>query len=55
MVLTTGHWPTFPNPKLILPNEIIDYHSVFSLFYCKNNARKSLNFSSTQGFADMVA
>ena len=54
-VLTTGHWPSFVNPNMMIPPSIFHHMNVFKLFWSRMTTHKVLNFQTTQGIAELVA
>eukprot|EP01122_Echinamoeba_exundans_P003081 TRINITY_DN1322_c0_g1_i3.p1 TRINITY_DN1322_c0_g1~~TRINITY_DN1322_c0_g1_i3.p1 ORF type:complete len:767 (-),score=234.76 TRINITY_DN1322_c0_g1_i3:63-2363(-) len=54
-VLTTGYWPTQPNAKSVLPQEVQRACEVFTKFYLNNHSGRRLAWQTNMGTAELRA
>lgn len=54
-VLTTGYWPSFPVFNVNLPEEMVNYQSIFQKFYITTYSGRKLQWQPNLGFCILKA
>lgn len=54
-ILTMGFWPTYPVTEVTLPQELLQYQSIFNKFYLSKHSGRKLQWQPTLGHCVLKA
>lgn len=54
-ILTMGFWPTYPVMEVTLPQELLQYQSIFNKFYLAKHSGRKLQWQPTLGHCVLKA